>query len=93
MPFLSVKPSGLRTKPLFWSTQSESHRSFTRARTMFDTITADLQPVWKKKVRPEQNLCKKCSENGSPGEADLLENDVTHSAVYLLLGKKGAWDY
>lgn len=49
MLFLSVKPSGLRTKPVFWSVQSKSHCSFTRAITMFDTITADLQPVWKKK--------------------------------------------
>lgn len=50
MLFLSAKPSGLRTQALFWSMQSQNHRSFTRASTMFDTIIADLQPVWEKKV-------------------------------------------
>lgn len=47
----------------------------------------------RKKSPPEKNLCMKCSENGSPGTVGLLENGITHTAVYLLPVRKGAWGY
>lgn len=94
MMLLLVKSPGLRTKPFFWSAYSKSICSFARVSTMLDTITAGLQPVLEERsLPPGKNLCTKCSENGSPGAADLLGNGITHTTVYSLLGGKGAWGY
>lgn len=53
--FLSVNPPDLSTKPLFWSMQCRSHHRFTRTSTMFDTVRAELQPVYIK-VPPDKTL-------------------------------------
>lgn len=45
----------LSTKPLFWSMQCRSHHRFTRTSTMFDTVRAELQPVYIK-VPPNKTL-------------------------------------